>query len=143
MFCENCGAKLDDTAKFCPYCGTKVNRFEPNNSQGSEQNQRPSSNEPSNPYYPNNSEGYIPMPINVNNAPSKKSKAAAALFAFFLGVFGVHNFYLGYTVRGIIQLLITILTCCGGSPIVAVWAFIEFILILVGSLNDSEGKALK
>ncbi len=24
MFCENCGHKLSDTAKFCPACGTKV-----------------------------------------------------------------------------------------------------------------------
>ena len=24
MFCRNCGAKIDDTNKFCPYCGSKV-----------------------------------------------------------------------------------------------------------------------
>lgn len=24
MFCQNCGNKLDDDAKFCPKCGTKT-----------------------------------------------------------------------------------------------------------------------
>lgn len=24
MFCENCGARLEDNAKFCSNCGTKV-----------------------------------------------------------------------------------------------------------------------
>ena len=35
-------------------------------------------------------------------------KIPAALLAFFLGVFGVHKFYLGYKKQGIIMLLCTI-----------------------------------
>ena len=26
MFCDNCGARLNDNIKFCPECGTKVNQ---------------------------------------------------------------------------------------------------------------------
>ena len=33
-------------------------------------------------------------------------KIAAALFAFFLGAFGAHKFYLGYTKQGVIMLLV-------------------------------------
>ena len=32
-----------------------------------------------------------------------KSKLAAGLLAFFLGFAGVHNFYMGYTAKGILQ----------------------------------------
>ena len=33
-----------------------------------------------------------------------KSKVAAGLLAIFLGAFGVHNFYLGYTGKAVAQL---------------------------------------
>ena len=26
MFCGNCGKKIDENAKFCPYCGVSVNK---------------------------------------------------------------------------------------------------------------------
>ena len=35
-----------------------------------------------------------------------KNKTAAALFAFFLGSFGIHKFYLGQNVAGIIYILL-------------------------------------
>lgn len=70
-----------------------------------------------------------------------KSKVAAALLAFFLGTLGVHNFYLGYNTRGIIQLVLTILGWFTAIFIVGLfiagavglWAFVEFIMILVGA----------
>jgi len=68
----------------------------------------------------------------TSNAP--KSKIVAALLCFFLGGLGIHRFYLGYTLIGIIQLL-----TFGGCGI---WALIDFILILVGSLKDSDGRDL-
>ena len=38
-------------------------------------------------------------------APGSKNRIVAALFAFFLGVFGIHRFYLGQPIWGIIYLL--------------------------------------
>lgn len=38
-----------------------------------------------------------------------KSKLAAGLLGLLLGCFGVHNFILGYTVKAILQLVVT---CC-------------------------------
>lgn len=69
-----------------------------------------------------------------------KSKAAAALLAFFLGSLSVHNFYLGYTAKATTQLVLFLVGCFFFWPIVPIlflivvpiWAFVEFIMILVG-----------
>lgn len=67
-----------------------------------------------------------------------KSKIAAALLAFFLGMFGVHKFYLGRTGPGIIMLIcgtIGWLLILPGLAVATI-AFIEFIIYLVKS--DAE-----
>ena len=68
----------------------------------------------------------------------------AVLLAFFLGTLGIHNFYMGYTMRGIIQLVLTLTFI--GAIVSAVWAFIEFILILMRSGSyacDAQGRPLE
>lgn len=70
-----------------------------------------------------------------------KSKMVAGLLGIFLGGFGVHNFYLGNTNKGIIQIVVTLVTCGLG----AIWGTIEGILILVGNESfstDAEGRPL-
>ena len=70
----------------------------------------------------------------------QKSKIVAALLGIFVGAWGIHRFYLGFTTIGIIQIVVTILTFGVG----ALWGFIEGILILVGNINtDAQGKPLK
>lgn len=66
---------------------------------------------------------------------SPKSWVAALLLCFFLGGLGVHRFYVGKVGTGIVQLL-----TLGGFGI---WALIDFIIIIVGSFKDSEGRVLK
>ena len=67
---------------------------------------------------------------------------AAGLFGIFLGAFGVHNFYLGYTGKAVAQLLISVLSCGILSPISAIWGLIEGIMILAGNIskdaNDND-----
>lgn len=66
----------------------------------------------------------------------------AGILGILLGGFGVHRFYLGYTSIGIIQIVVTIVTCGLG----AIWGVIEGILILVGNenfLTDANGVPLK
>ncbi len=53
------------------------------------------------------------------------------LLSFFLGCLGVHRFYTGHTGIGVAQLLT--LGGCG------IWAFIDFIIILVGNFKDAQG----
>ena len=69
-----------------------------------------------------------------------KSKIAAGLLGIFLGGLGVHNFYLGNTTRGIIQIVVSIVTCGLG----AWWGIIEGIMILCGSIStDANGNPLE
>jgi len=57
------------------------------------------------------------------------------LLCFFLGGFGLHRFYTGHVLIGVLQLF-----TLGGCYI---WAMVDFILILTGSYRDSEGRRLK
>ena len=80
---------------------------------------------------------------NVNTNPNGKSKMAAGLLGIFLGTFGVHNFYLGFTGKAVGQLLITVLSCGILSPVSAIWGLVEGIMILSGSSNkDANGNEL-
>jgi len=89
------------------------------------------------PGYP----GYPGYPVAYVD-PLAKSKVAAGLLGILLGGFGAHRFYLGYTSIGIIQIVVTILTCGLGS----LWGLIEGILYLVGAngwTTDASGRPLK
>lgn len=80
-----------------------------------------------------------------------KSKLAAGLLGIFLGIFGIHNFYLGYTENAVIQLVLSIvgfILCIIGIGIfivigVWVWSFVESIMILTDKIDcDSKGNPL-
>ena len=73
-----------------------------------------------------------------------KQWMVALLLGLFFGGFGVHNFYLGYTNRAIIQLILTIIVI--GAPVTAVWVLIELIMILMRSGSygyDAQGQPLQ
>lgn len=73
-----------------------------------------------------------------------KSKVTAGVLGILLGSLGIHNFYLGYTGKGVAQLLLTVATCGVGGIISEIWGFIEGIMILTGSINtDGRGLPLK
>ena len=63
-----------------------------------------------------------------------KSKLISILLYFFLGSLGIHRFYLGYTLIGVIQLL-----TFGGFLI---WVIVDLIRLITGSLKDSEDNDL-
>ena len=63
---------------------------------------------------------------------SPKSRLVAVLFCLFLGIIGVHRFYLGKIGTGILMLL-----TLGG---LGIWALIDLILIAAGSFRDKEGR---
>lgn len=70
--------------------------------------------------------------MTTSDGISNKSRLAAFLLCLFLGVFGVHRFYVGKIGSGIAMLL-----TLGG---LGVWTTIDLIFILVGSFNDKDGK---
>ena len=47
--------------------------------------------------------------------PGADKKIAAGICGILLGGFGIHKFILGYTKEGIIQIVITVVTCGIGS----------------------------
>ncbi|MDU7361820.1 MAG: TM2 domain-containing protein [Propionibacteriaceae bacterium] len=75
-----------------------------------------------------------------NNTPSTKTKMAAGLLGIFLGGLGVHNFYLGYTGKGIAQLLITVLSLGMLAFVSSIWGLIEGIMILTASPHSSAAR---
>jgi TM2 domain-containing membrane protein YozV len=70
---------------------------------------------------------------------SDKSKLTAGLLGIFLGGFGVGRFYLGYTNIGVLQLVVSVVTCGFGS----IWGFIDGIIILIGNVPDPQGRPLR
>ncbi len=69
---------------------------------------------------------------------SDKSKLVAGLLQIFLPM-GAGRFYTGHTTLGIIQLVVTVVTCGAGS----LWPFIDGIMMLMGSVPDAEGRPLR
>ena len=77
-------------------------------------------------------------------AGAPKQWIVAVILAFFLGTLGVHNFYLGYTTKGIIQLVLTLTFI--GLIVSGIWAFIDFIMLLMRSgdyATDAQGQPLQ
>ena len=65
----------------------------------------------------------------LNHHNRQKSQLIYVLLALFLGAFGVHNFYAERWGRGLIQLLITLLTGFVGAVISSLWALINIFTI--------------
>ncbi|MDR2339830.1 MAG: TM2 domain-containing protein [Deltaproteobacteria bacterium] len=65
---------------------------------------------------------------------SPKKRNVVILLCYFLGMFGVHRFYLGKILSGVFMAL-----TLGG---LTVWQFIDFVLAINGPLTDSQGRAI-
>ncbi|MDO4283067.1 MAG: TM2 domain-containing protein [Clostridia bacterium] len=119
MYCKECGKEIENGKEYCAECEAARNTT---TATGTENvvNQ------------------------NTNATQTQKSKMAAGLLGIFLGAFGVHNFYLGYTGKAVAQLLITLLSCFTLSIVSEIWGLIEGIMLLSGSITtDASGNPLK
>ena len=116
VMCVRCQAPKGKGTNFCPFCGARA-----------EQNQKIC----------------MECGIDMDNygVVGVKSKIGAGLLAIFLGSFGVHNFYLVYTKKAIIQLIL-------GLSVVfvyvsVIWGIYEGILLFTDKLNvDGKGKII-
>lgn len=66
---------------------------------------------------------------------SQKSRLVAGILAWFLGVFGIHRFYVGRICSGVFMIL-----TFGG---LGFWALIDAIVVLCGEFKDCDGKKLR
>lgn len=159
-FCFKCGFKAGDGNGYCDKCGVKVNsatcdncgniieNYNKDNEFNNNQNYSSNYNNQGNYNTNYNNQGYNNN-TNYNNNPNHnpnngvrrpKSRIAAGILGILVGGLGIHRFYLGYIGIGIIQIVVTILTCGAGS----LWGFIEGILILCGTTitADADGMPL-
>ena len=126
------------------------NRNDQNNAyqppQYTQQYQQPNGYQPPNyTQQPYTGQNYTAAPptYSVPVGYPQKSRIAAALLAFLFGIFGVHNFYLGYTGKAIAQLLVTLLSCCMLFFVSGIWGVVDGILILTGKIAvDAKGNPL-
>lgn len=103
-----------------------------------------------NPYYadPNQQQYYggPNQPFYIEPEPSTdypegykpRKKYVAVILGYALGVFGVHNFYLGNNSRGVAQVLLSTLGSLlfGLGPLaVMIWALVETTLLLTEKIN--------
>jgi TM2 domain-containing membrane protein YozV len=66
-----------------------------------------------------------------------KSRVTYALLGFFLGFFGVHNFYAGYARRGVFQLSLTLFSFFYLALASWLWALVEICIVK----TDGDGLA--
>ena len=118
-FCHGCGAPTTPLTEICVKCGARVAK-------------------------------------ELAGDISPKSRLATTLLAFFLGGVGAHRFYVGKTGTAIVMLLLTIAGVAttvfffwwffGGYIFfiaVGIWAFVDFIVAVIGSMRDKDGKRIQ
>ena len=120
MFCGECGRNIGD-AETCPYCQCRNLDIDENE------------------YIIKHltvagGDGGYPQPVGT------KSRITAGLLQIFTGALGIGRFYLGYTSTGILQIVVSLITCGLGGLI---WGLIDGIMILAGTVDrDGKGNAL-
>lgn len=142
-YCRQCGQPLYPGAPMCSVCGVAV---------GAGTNYCPFCGHPAGEMATYCARCGMPLMGYMIRPDNRKSKLAAGLLGLFLGCYGVHNFYLGYTGKAVAQLLMGILGTlfsCLVIPALAlaasfIWGFVEGILILAGTIRvDGHGVPLR
>lgn len=111
-YCPNCGQGMNKEITVCPNCGSPQVMSTPPPHSGS--------------YMQN---------VNCDQMYSDKDWLTTLLLCLLTGSLGVHRFYTGHTLIGVIQLIT--LGGCG------IWTLIDLIMIITGSFKDSEGRIIK
>lgn len=124
MFCRNCGQPVDEKAVACTKCGVSPmaeSKFCHNCGAPTQSNQAVCTK----------------CGVSLGRVVSgAKNKVTAGLLGIFLGGFGVHKFYLGYTKEGVIMLviwLVGLLPFGLGALVMSIIGLVEGIIYLTKS----------
>ena len=142
MFCRNCGTELgykEDPCKKCNYKRGFGVDYCPDCGAETEARARKCP------------ECKATLFVMRNTKP--RNRVVAALLAFFIGMFGIHNFYLGYMRRGLLQVIVStvglvLIPFLGafplGAPIVmGLWGLLEGYQLASGTIRvDADGNFL-
>lgn len=143
MFCRNCGTELgykEDPCKKCNYKRGFGVDYCPDCGAATEARARKCT------------ECGATLFVMRNTKP--RSRAVAALLAFLLGMFGIHNFYLGYMRRGLLKAIVSVvgfifvpilggLFTVGAPIVMGLWGLLECYQLLSGTIRvDADGNFL-
>ena len=121
-FCANCGKELNPNSFACMNCGVASNYGAANPNANYDYNNN------------TNNSGVFGGTTNKNWCPPDKDKTTAIILALFLGGWGVHNFYLGESQKGILRLLTSFIGIGG------ILALIDVIKMVTDSYEVSTEK---
>lgn len=128
MYCRNCGEQMNDNQAICLKCGVKT---------GTGTNYCPNCGNTVNP----GSDICLNCGVKIKKAATDDfngyNKVTIALICFFLGGFGIHNFMMGETKKGVTRIVATV--CCGLGGILAL---IDFIKILMDKYEIDPEKLI-
>lgn len=128
-FCLHCGEKIDKDCVICPKCGKQVAQI------GSSEKSIIINNNNNN--IATSSASAVANNVGYSNAISPKSRLITLLLCIFLGILGVHRFYVGKIGTGILMILLMFVY------IGEIWLLVDFILIIIGSFTDKNGLKIK
>ncbi len=121
-FCLQCGSPTNANAVVCVRCGASLESI-----------------------------GGAPSTDKVQDKTSRKSRLILVLLSLFLGWLGVHRFYSGKIVTGIIMLVLAVIggftvaiAGLGLIPlgIVSIWNLNDLFKAVIGRLKDRQGKRI-
>ncbi len=124
-FCPRCGLQAGAEPRICPHCGTRYH----------------SNACPTCGYLPARGRGepgevrVVERVVEAPAAVSPKSRLAALLLVLFLGMLGIHRFYVGKVGTGILFLLT--------FGFFGVGWLIDLILIVCGVFRDRRGLTIR
>lgn len=123
-FCQHCAEQIDKDCVVCPKCGKQVGEI---------------SNNDKNIIINNNNTSSASASANIlgGNIISPKSRLITLLLCLFLGILGIHRFYVGKIGTGILMILLMF------TGIGEIWLFIDFLLIVFGAFTDKNGFKIK
>lgn len=122
-YCKFCGQVIDADCVICPKCGKQVEEIKYS---------RPDNIIINNNNNASSSASASAMFGNASNV-SPKSWLVTLLLCLFLGIIGIHRFYVGKIGTGILMILLLM------TGISAIWAIIDLILIILGKFKDKQG----
>ncbi|MBP3231735.1 MAG: zinc-ribbon domain and TM2 domain-containing protein [Anaerovibrio sp.] len=128
-FCQNCGQQMDDNVDYCPNCGTYSKNIMPAASDNNINQYQNSSQ------YQSYGAGVPGTAWGLGDDKKLVNKVAYGILAILLGGFGIHKFYAGKTMWGVLYILF----CWTGIP--AILALVEGIIGLT-THDDGQGNIL-
>lgn len=148
MQCPNCHAENNGSSPYCSECGSPLHaqqNQQPYQQPYQQQYQQPYTQTPppAGPQYappqyvqPGQPVYAVPVaPVYPYQVISPSNRWIAFALCFFLGVIGIHRFYVGKVGTGILYILTAGL--CG------IGVLVDLIMIVCGSFTDKAGLPLK